>query len=196
MYEGKDHSVGSIAFSVTQGCSVERGVVLEPSRGPMLLLALFALHASYRSGGREGSGGVPACCRLREPQLSRCQGAGRDEGRALSHFRLQRGTRLSVSGWFHTRGRGSEACRRPQACSPRSVRRLRGGRSPRVTDVGRSLSPTPTSAPAAFGGPMEHLQRRRHRRVARHCAELGSQAAIMDRGQTTPQEEESQDFVS
>ncbi|KAJ1176362.1 hypothetical protein NDU88_001644 [Pleurodeles waltl] len=118
--------------------------------------------------------------------MSHCQGAGRDEGRAVSHFRLQRGTCLSVSGWFLTRGRGSEACRRTQACSPRSVRRLRGGRSPRVTDVGRSPSPTPMSAPAAFGCPVEHLQRRRHRRVARRRAELGSQAPIMDRGQTTP----------
>ncbi|KAJ1215700.1 hypothetical protein NDU88_003308 [Pleurodeles waltl] len=45
MYEGKDRGVGSIAFSVPQGCSVEREVILEPSRGPMLLLALFALHA-------------------------------------------------------------------------------------------------------------------------------------------------------
>ncbi|KAJ1117672.1 hypothetical protein NDU88_005869 [Pleurodeles waltl] len=112
--------------------------------------------------------------------MSRYQGAGRNEGHALSHFRLQQGTCLSVSGWFLTRGRGSEAC------SPRSVRHLRGGRSPRVTEVGHSLSPTPMSAPAAFGGPVERLQRRRHRRVARHHAELGSQAAIMDRGQTTP----------
>ncbi|KAJ1198490.1 hypothetical protein NDU88_002331 [Pleurodeles waltl] len=118
--------------------------------------------------------------------MSRCQGAGRDEGRALSHFRLQRGTRLSVSGWFLTRGRGSEACRRPQACSPCSVRCLWGGRSPRVTDIGRSPSPTPMSAPAAFGGPVERLKRRRHCRVAIRRAELGSLPAIMDRGQTTP----------
>ncbi|KAJ1198163.1 hypothetical protein NDU88_002007 [Pleurodeles waltl] len=26
-------------------------------------------------GGREGAGGVPASCRLREPQMCRCQGA-------------------------------------------------------------------------------------------------------------------------
>ncbi|KAJ1200137.1 hypothetical protein NDU88_003964 [Pleurodeles waltl] len=74
--------------------------------------------------------------------------------------------------------------RRPQACSPRSARRLRGGRSPCVTDVGRSSSPAPMSAPAALEGPSERPQCRR--RVARRRAELGSQAAIMDRGQTTP----------
>ncbi|KAJ1179855.1 hypothetical protein NDU88_005088 [Pleurodeles waltl] len=73
--------------------------------------------------------------------------------------------------------------RGPQACSARSARRLRGGRSPRITDVGRSSSPAPMSAPTALGGPSE----RRHRRVARCRAELGSQAAIMDRRQTTPQ---------
>ncbi|KAJ1188192.1 hypothetical protein NDU88_004955 [Pleurodeles waltl] len=81
-------------------------------------------------------------------------------------------------------GRGSGACRRPQACSPRSAQCLQRGRSPRVADAGRSSSPTPMSAPAAFGGLLERLQR--HRRVARRRAELGSQAAIMDRGQTTP----------
>ncbi|KAJ1151560.1 hypothetical protein NDU88_004340 [Pleurodeles waltl] len=41
------------------------------------------------------------------------------------------------------------------------------------------------STPAALGGPSERPQRRRHR-MARHPAELGSQTAIMDRGQTTP----------
>ncbi|KAJ1208334.1 hypothetical protein NDU88_003720 [Pleurodeles waltl] len=81
-------------------------------------------------------------------------------------------------------GRGSEACRRPQACSPRSARCLRRGRSPRVTDVGHSSSPTPMSA-RCVRGPLEYLQRRRHRCVDRRRAELGSQAAIMDRGQTT-----------
>ncbi|KAJ1209652.1 hypothetical protein NDU88_005025 [Pleurodeles waltl] len=167
MYEGKDHGVGSIAFSVPQGCSVERGVVLEPSRGPMLLLALFALHASGSSleqvrlggvgvavrcaplvvrplvadpvtPGRKGKGGealgdassasghllfwalmvVGSVLPLRQLSIRREGGVrrrpgllpvpgvaveplsrrGRDEGRALSHFRLQRGTRLSVSG--------------------------------------------------------------------------------------------------
>ncbi|KAJ1191737.1 hypothetical protein NDU88_001053 [Pleurodeles waltl] len=86
MYEGKDHGVGSIAFSVPQGCSVERGVVLEPSRGPMLLLALFALHASLvpdsvgvfsgagKAGGGGGSrplrsaGGEASCRRSRHPR--------------------------------------------------------------------------------------------------------------------------------
>ncbi|KAJ1114729.1 hypothetical protein NDU88_002960 [Pleurodeles waltl] len=70
MYEGKDHGVGFIAFSVTQGYSVERGVVLEPSRGPMLLLALFALHASlvpvsvgvFSGAGKAGGVGVAVCC--------------------------------------------------------------------------------------------------------------------------------------
>ncbi|KAJ1188026.1 hypothetical protein NDU88_004791 [Pleurodeles waltl] len=70
MYEGKDHGVGSIAFSVTQGCSVERGVVLGPSRGPMLLLALFALHASsvpvsvgvFSGAGKAGRVGVAVRC--------------------------------------------------------------------------------------------------------------------------------------
>ncbi|KAJ1207900.1 hypothetical protein NDU88_003290 [Pleurodeles waltl] len=69
-------------------------------------------------------------------------------------------------------------------CAAVKAQRLRGGRSPRVTDVGRSSSPAPMSAPAALGGPSEHPQR--HRRVARRRAELCSQAAIMDRGQTTP----------
>ncbi|KAJ1140658.1 hypothetical protein NDU88_007007 [Pleurodeles waltl] len=102
-------------------------------------------------GKEEGAGGIPAGCWLREPQMSRCQGAGR----------------------------GLEACRRPQACSPRSARRLRGGRSPRVTDVGRSSSPAPMPAPAALMGPSERPKHRRHRRVAHRRAELGSQAAIM-----------------
>ncbi|KAJ1217217.1 hypothetical protein NDU88_004812 [Pleurodeles waltl] len=75
--------------------------------------------------------------------------------------------------------------RRPQACSPRSAWRLRGGRSPRITDVGHLSIPAPMSAPAALGGPSERPQCRRHRHVARRRAELGSQAAIMDRGQTT-----------
>ncbi|KAJ1169512.1 hypothetical protein NDU88_001405 [Pleurodeles waltl] len=83
-------------------------------------------------------------------------------------------------------GCGSEACRRPRVCSSRSARRLRGGRSPRITDVGRPLPPTSTPAPAAFGDLLVRLWRRRPRRVAHRRAELGSQAAIMDRGQTTP----------
>ncbi|KAJ1099768.1 hypothetical protein NDU88_004864 [Pleurodeles waltl] len=70
MYEGKDHGVDSIAFSVTQGCSVERGVVLEPSRGPMLLLALFALHDSsvpvsvgvFSGAGKAGRVGAAVRC--------------------------------------------------------------------------------------------------------------------------------------
>ncbi|KAJ1156907.1 hypothetical protein NDU88_009624 [Pleurodeles waltl] len=103
---------------------------------------------------------------------------------ALPYLRLQRGTRLSAPGWFLTRGRGSAACRRPRACSPRSAQRLRRGHSPRVANVGLPPSPTPMPAPAAFGGPLVRLQSRR--RVARCRAELGSQAAIMDRGQTTP----------
>ncbi|KAJ1148660.1 hypothetical protein NDU88_001488 [Pleurodeles waltl] len=117
--------------------------------------------------------------------MCRCQGAGRDGGRAPPLRASARDASLRVGVIPHSRPwfRGLPKGLKPAPLVPLGVS---GEGAPPVTDVGRSSSPAPMSAPAALGGPSERPLHRRHRRVARRRAELGSQAAIMDRGQTTP----------
>ncbi|KAJ1106972.1 hypothetical protein NDU88_004370 [Pleurodeles waltl] len=65
------------------------------------MLVDSVLPLRQRSIGREGG----VCCRLRGPQMSRCQGAGRDGGRAPPPRASARDVSLRVGVIPHSRPR-------------------------------------------------------------------------------------------
>ncbi|KAJ1119977.1 hypothetical protein NDU88_008160 [Pleurodeles waltl] len=69
------------------------------------MLVGSVLPLRQRSIGREGAGGVPACCRVRGPQMSRHQGACRDGGRAPPPRASARDASLRVGVIPHSRPR-------------------------------------------------------------------------------------------